>query len=88
MIDIEDLHKTWNTILKNQELKTDAQASRYLDAIQHGKAVIGNVNYNELSSIDSEDVKIIKTIEDLYQKVAEAQEKAFDPIIKQALQKD
>ena len=38
MIDIEELHKTWDTILKKHEHKTDAQASRYLDAIQHGKA--------------------------------------------------
>lgn len=41
MIDIEELHKTWNTILKNQGCKTSAQASRYPDSIQHGKAVIG-----------------------------------------------
>ena len=27
MIDIEELHKTWNTILKNQECKTAAQVS-------------------------------------------------------------
>ena len=88
MIDIEELHKTWNTILKNHERKTDAQASRYLDAIQHGKAVIGEYNYNELLSIDIEDVKIVKAIEDLYQKIVEAQEKAFGPIVKQALKKD
>ena len=64
------------------------QASRYLDAIQHGKAVIGEYNYNELLSIDIEDVKIVKAIEDLYQKLAETQEKAFGPIVKQALKKD
>ena len=74
MIDIEELHKTWNTILKNHEHKTDAHASRYLDAIQHGKAVIGEVNYNELLSLDIEDVKIVKEIEDLYQKLTETQE--------------
>jgi hypothetical protein len=88
MIDINELHKTWNTIVNNHELKNDAQASRYLDAIQHGKAVIGEVNYNELLSLDIDDVKIIKEIEDLFQKVTEAQEKAFGPIIKQALKKD
>ena len=27
MIDIEELHKTWYTILKNQECKTAAQVS-------------------------------------------------------------
>ena len=88
MIDINELHKTWNTIVNNHELKNDAQASRYLDAIQHGKAVIGEVNYNELLSLDIDDVKIIKEIEDLFQKVTEAQEKAFGPIIKQVLKKD
>ncbi len=88
MIDIEDLHKTWNTILKNQELKTDAQASRYLDAIQHGKAVIGEVNYNEFLSIDIEDLIIIRAIEDLYQKPTETQEKTFSPIVEKALKKD
>lgn len=88
MIDIEELHKTWNTILKNQECKTAAQVSRYLDSIQHGKAVISEYNYNELLSIDIEDVKIVKAIEDLYQKIVEAQEKAFGPIVKQALKKD
>lgn len=88
MIDINELHKTWNIIVNNHELKNDAQASRYLDAIQHGKAVIGEVNYNELLSLDIDDVKIIKEIEDLFQKVTEAQEKAFGPIVKQALSKD
>lgn len=76
MTDIEELHKTWNTILKNHEHKTDAQASRYLDAIQHGKAIIGEVNYNELLSLDIEDVKIEK--EDLYQKLAETQKNFLD----------
>lgn len=88
MIDIDELHKTWNTILKNHERKTDAQASRYLDAIQHGKAVIGEVNYKELLSLDIEDVKIIKEIEDLYQKLAETQEKLFRPIVENALKKN
>ncbi|MBE6354496.1 hypothetical protein [Treponema sp.] len=88
MIDIDELHKTWNTILKNHERKTDAQASRFLDAIQHGKAVIGEVNYKELLSLDIEDVKIIKEIEDLYQKLAETQEKLFGPIVENALKKD
>ena len=88
MIDIDELHKTWNTILKNHERKTDAQASRYLDAIQHGKAVIGEVNYKELLSLDIEDVKIIKEIEDLYQKLAETQEKLFGPFVENDLKKD
>lgn len=88
MIDIEELHKTWNTILKNQECKTTAQASRYLDAIQHGKVVIAEYDYNEFLSIDIEDVKIIKAIEDLYQKIAKAQAKTFGLIVKQAFKKD
>lgn len=87
-MDIEVLRKTWSIIVKNQDRKTYEQASRYLDAIQHGKAVIGEYNYNELLSIDIEDVKIVKAIEDLYQKLAETQEKAFGPIVKQALKKD
>ena len=85
MIDIDELHKTWNTILKNHERKTDAQASRYLDAIQHGKAVIGEYNYNDLLSIDIENVKIVREIEDLYQKLAGAQEKLFGPIVEKSL---
>lgn len=88
MINLEELHKTWNTILKNQEHKTDAQASRYLDAIQHGKAVIGEVNYKELLSLNIEDVKIVKAIEDLYQKLAETQEKLFGPIVEKSLKKN
>ena len=87
-MDIEVLRKTWSIIVKNQDRKTYEQAWRYLDAIQHGKAVIGEYNYNELLSIDIEDVKIVKAIEDLYQKLAETQEKAFGPIVKQALKKD
>ncbi len=59
MIDIEELHKPRNTILKNQKYKTDAQALRYLDAIQHKKAVI---NYKELLSLNIEDVKIVKKL--------------------------
>ena len=58
MINTEELHKTWSTIIKNQECKTDAQKENYVDAIQHGKYVIGEVNYTELLSIDIEDVKI------------------------------
>ena len=88
MINLEELHKTWSTIIKNQECKTDAQKEKYVDAIQHGKYVIGEVNYTELLSIDIEDVKIVKTIEDLYQKLTEAAEKTFGPIVKQALKKD
>ena len=88
MIDIAELHKTWSTIIKNQECKTDVQASRYIEAIQHGKAVIGEYNYNDLLSIDIEDVKIVKEIEDLYQKLAGAQEKLFGPIVEKSLKKN
>lgn len=88
MINLEELHKTWSTIVKNQERKTYEQASRYLDAIQHGKAIIGEYNYNKLLFIGIENVKIVKAIEDLYQKLAETQEKTFGPIVKQALKKD
>ena len=41
-----------------------------------------------LTPAATEDVKIVKAIEDLYQKIVEAQEKAFGPIVKQALKKD
>ena len=57
-------------------------------SIQHGKAVISEYNYNELLYIDIENVKIVTAIEDLYQKIVEAKEKAFGPIVKQALKKN
>lgn len=88
MINIEELNTTWSNILKNQDCKNDNQTMNYVQAIQHGKAVIRDVTPSELLSMDVDDVKKIAKIDELFNKISEAQEKTFGPIVKKALKKD
>ena len=59
----------------------------YVQAIQHGKAVIRDVTPSELLSMDIDDVKKIAKIDELFNKISEAQEKTFGPIVKEAQKK-
>ena len=59
----------------------------YVQAIQHGKAVIRDVTPSELLSMDVDDVKKIAKIDELFNKISEAQEKTFGPIVKKAQKK-
>ena len=88
MIDLDDLHKTWSLIAKNRDLKTDNQVINFYRAVQHGKAIVIDASPETLEALTEDDADIVKRINLLFDMMAEAQEKAFGPIVKQALKKD
>ena len=88
MIDLENLHKTWSIIDKNNYMKTDAQLINFYRAVQHGKAIVIDAIPETLAALTENDADIVKRINLLFDMMAEAQEKAFEPIIKQVLKKD
>ena len=88
MIDLEDLHKTWAIIEKNKYMKTDAQVINFYRAVQHGKTIVIDASPETLAALTEDDADIVKRINLLFDMMAEAQEKAFGPIVKQALKKD
>lgn len=88
MIDLEELNKTWKRILRNKACKNDSQTMTFIRAIQHGKTVIRDVTPSELLAMDIEDAKKIAKIDELFNLISTAQEKAFGPILKDALKKD
>lgn len=88
MIDLEDLHKTWSIISKNKYMKTDAQVINFYRAVQLGKAIVIDASPETLAALTKDDADIVKRISLLSDMMAEAQEKAFGPIVKQALKKD
>lgn len=53
----------------------------FIRTIQHGKTVIRDVTPSELLAMDIEDAKKIAKIDELFNLISEAQEKAFGPII-------
>ena len=75
MIDLEELNTTWSILVKNWSCKTDAQIINFYRAVQHGK-------------VTEDDAAIVKRINLLFDMMAEAQEKAFGPIVDKALKKD
>ncbi len=88
MIDLEDLHKTWSIIEKDKYMKTDAQVINFYRAVQHGKAIVIDATPETLAALTENDADIVKRINLLFDMMAEAQEKAFGPIVNQALKKD
>ena len=88
MINLEDLHITWSIIEKNKYMKTDAQVINFYRAIQHGKAIVIDAPPETLAALTEDDADIVKRINLLFDMMAEAQEKVFGPIVKQALKKD
>lgn len=88
MLDLEDLHKTWSIIEKNKYMKTDAQVINFYRAVQHGKTIVIDATPEMLAVLTEDDADIVKRINLLFDMMAEAQEKAFGPIVKQALKKD
>ncbi len=88
MVNIKELHKTWSLIAKNRDLKTDNQVINFYRAVQHGKVIVKDVTPEMLTSMAEEDAEMVKRINLLFDMMAEAQEKAFGSIIKQALKKD
>ena len=73
MIDLEDLHKTWSIIEKNNYMKTDAQVINFYRAVQYWKAIVIDAIQWCWHS---------KNINLLFNMMAEAQEKAFRTIVK------
>lgn len=69
-------------------MKTDAQVINFYRAVQHGKAIVIDATPETLAALIEDDADIVKRINLLFDMMAEAQEKAFGPIIKQALKKD
>ena len=88
MIDLEDLHETWSLIAKNRDLKTDNQVINFYRAFQHGKVIVKDVTRETLTSMAEKDAEMVKRINLLFDIIAEAQEKAFGPIVKHALKQD
>ncbi|MCQ2583427.1 MAG: hypothetical protein MJ160_05935 [Treponema sp.] len=88
MINIDELNKTWSTIIKNQDRNNDNQTINFITAIQHGKAIVSEVTPSELLQMDIEDVKKISIINELFDMISDAQEKSFGDIVKKALKKD
>ena len=88
MFNLEDLHKTWSIIEKNKYMKTDAQVINFYRAVQHGKAIVTDATPETLASLTEDDADIVKRINLLFDMMAEAQEKAFGPIVDKALKKD
>ena len=88
MINIDELNKTWSTIIKNQDRNNDNQTMNFITAILHGKAIVSDVTPSELLQMDIEDVKKVAKINELFDMVSDAQDKAFGDIVKKALKKD
>ena len=88
MINIDELNKTWSTIIKNQDRNNDNQTMNFITAIQHGKAIVSDVTPSELLQMDIEDVKKVAKINELFDMISDAQDKAFGDIVKKALKKD
>lgn len=88
MVNIEELNRTWKRINRNKNCKNDSQTMTFIRTIQHGKTVIRDVTPSELLAMDIEDAKKIAKIDELFNLISEAQEKAFGPILKDALKKD
>lgn len=87
MINIDELNKTWSTIIKNQDRNNDNQTMNFITAIQHEKAIVSDVTPSELLQMDIEDVKQVAKINELFDMISDAQDKAFGDI-KKALKKD
>lgn len=87
MIDLKDLHETWSIISKNKYMKTDGQIINFYRAVQHGKAIVIDATSEMLAALTEDDADIVKRINLLFDMKAEAQEKVFGPIVKQALKK-
>mgnify|MGYP003294665469 FL=1 len=87
-MNLVDLNKTWSIITQNRNMKTDAQVINFFRAIQHGKNLVKEVTPEMISSMDAETADKVKRINLLSDMMTEAQEKAFGPIVKQALNKD
>lgn len=81
MIDFEDLNKTWSIIVKNRDMKTDAQVINFFRAVQHGKNLVKDVTLEMISSLDTETADKVKRINLLFDMMKDAQEKAFGDII-------
>ena len=81
MIDFEDLNKTWSIIVKNRDMKTDAQVINFFRAVQHGKNLVKDVTLEMISSLDTETADKVKRINLLFDMMKDAQEKAFGGII-------
>lgn len=81
MIDLEDLHKTWSIIEKNKYMKTDGQIINFYRTVQHGKAIVIDATPEMLAALTEDDADIVKRINLLFDMMAEAQEKAFGPIV-------
>lgn len=88
MINLEELNKTWSTIIKNQDRNNDNQTMNFITAIQHGKAIVSDFTPSELLQMDIEDVKNVAKINELFDMISDAQDKAFSDIVKKALKKD
>ena len=88
MINLEELNKTWSLIAQNRNMKTDAQVINFFRAVQHGKNLVKDVTPEMISSMDAETSDKVKRINLLFDMMKDAQEKAFEPIVKQALKKD
>lgn len=81
MVDITELDKTWNTIQKNINAKTDAEASRLMDVIQHGLAVIHDVTPADLLNMPIDEAKKVAAINEMNEEIAKAQEERFRSIL-------
>jgi len=82
MINLEALNKTWSNIIKYQSCNNDNQTMNYIRAIQYGKAVIRDVTPSDLLEMPVENVQMITKINELFDMIGDAQEKAFGDIIK------
>lgn len=60
----------------------------FITAIQQGKAIVSEVTPSELLQMDIEDVKKVAKINELFDMISDAQDKAFGDIAKKALKKD
>ena len=88
MINLEELNKTWSLIAQNRNMKTDAQVINFFRAVQHGKNLVKHVTPEIISSLDTETADKVQRFNLLFDMMKDAQEKAFGPIVKQALKKD
>ena len=69
-------------------MKTDNQVINFYRAVQHGKVIVKDVTRETLTSMAEKDAEMVKRINLLFDIIAEAQEKAVGPIVKQALKND
>lgn len=66
MIDLEDLNKTWELIVKNRSCKTDGQTINFFRAVQHGKNLVKDITPEMISSMDADTADKIKRINILF----------------------